>query len=557
MVTGNDLLAGALRDLGVKDFFFIMGGPMSDATRQMFDLGIRGIDVRHEQAAAMMAHAYSRVSGDVGVAMGCSGPGALNLLTGIATAWADGAPVVALGGASPSFQNGMGAFQEVDQLAIFRPVTKWSMRLTDPSRIPDTVEEAFTRARTGKPGPVYLDFPADVLYANVPESSEPKADATRPFQIPIRTAARRPLPRPLADPADIARAAQYLADAERPIIISGTGVLWSEAWDELRSLVELTGIPFFSTPQGRGVIEEDHPLSLLAARSAAFREADVVLVAGTRLNHMIGFGRPPRFAEDATFIQIDIAPDEIGHNRPVDVGLVGDAKVVLRQLVDEARPAFADRPARSAWVDKLAAIDARKAAEHEAAISTDQVPIHPLRLAKEVRDVAARDGILVVDGHEILNFSRQTIPSYVPRHRLNSGPFGTMGVGVPFAIGAKVARPEAQVIVVQGDGSFGMNGMEIDTALRHSIPIVCVIGNNAGWTAVGRGARPGTWLGHTRYDRMFEALGAHTELVEDPAGIRPALERAIASGKPAVVNVLTDPNAASESVRFSAHESVG
>ena len=184
MVTGNDLLAGALRDLGVKDFFFIMGGPMSDATKLIFGHGIRGIDVRHEQAAAMMAHAYSRVTGQVGVAMGCSGPGALNLLTGIATAWADGSPVVALGGSSPSFQNGMGAFQEVDQLAIFRPVTKWSMRLTDPSRIPDTVEEAFTRARSGKPGPVYLDFPADVLYASLPDGAfATSEEATRPFHI--------------------------------------------------------------------------------------------------------------------------------------------------------------------------------------------------------------------------------------------------------------------------------------------------------------------------------------------------------------------------------------
>lgn len=556
MVTGNDLLAGSLRDLGVKDYFFIMGGPMSDATKLIFQHGIRGIDVRHEQAAAMMAHAYSRVSGEVGVAMGCSGPGTLNLLTGIATAWADGSPVVALGGSSPSFQNGMGAFQEVDQLSIFEPVTKWAIRLTDPSRIPDTVEEAFMRARSGKPGPVYLDFPADVLYGSVPEASTGKGDATRPFSIPIRTAMPHKLLRPMADQADVARAARLLGDAQRPLIISGTGVLWSEAWDELRALVDLTGIPFFATPQGRGVIEEDHPLSLLGARSAAFREADVVLVVGTRLNHMIGFGRPPRFAADATFIQIDITPEELGHNRPVEIGLLGDAKMVLGQLADESKPLFAGQVA-SEWVAHLKAIHERKSAEHEVLISTDQRPIHPLRLLKEIRDVVDRDSILAVDGHEILSFARQTIPSYVPRHRLNSGPFGTMGVGIPFGIGAKIAAPDKQVVVIQGDGSFGMNGMEMDTAIRFNIPIVVVIGNNAGWTSTGRGARPGTFLGYTRYDQMFEGLGAYTEFVEEPDAIRPALERAIASGRPAIVNVLTDPNAASESARYSAHESVG
>ena len=554
MVTGNELLAKSLCDLGVTDLFYIMGGPMVDATKLIYQSGIRGIDVRHEQAAAMMAHAYSRVTGDVGVAMGCSGPGTLNLLTGIATAWADGSPVVALGGSSPSFQNGMGAFQEVDQLTSFKPVTKWAMRLTDPARIPDTLEEAFRRARGGKPGPVYLDFPADVLYASVPDGNE-ESSATRPFKIPILTPSA-PVPhRSLADPDAVNRAADFLAEARRPLIITGTGTLWSEAWDELRELVDLARIPFFATPQGRGVIEEDHPLSLLAARSAAFREADVVLVVGTRLNHMIGFGRPPRFAADAKFVQIDISLEELGHNRPVDVGLLGDAKAVLRQLVEELRQ-HPSRRAPDEWISRLSAIHEEKSAQHEARCSTDQVPIHPLRLAKEVRDIADRDAILVVDGHEILSFCRQTIPSYVPRHRLNSGPFGTMGVGVPFAIGAKIAAPDKQVIVVEGDGSFGMNGMEIDTAIRHDIPIVCVIGNNAGWTSVGRGRRPGTYLGHTRYEKMFESLGAHTEFVEEPGDIRPALERAIASGRPAIVNVLTDPQAASESVKYSAHESV-
>jgi thiamine pyrophosphate-dependent acetolactate synthase large subunit-like protein len=542
-LTGNDLLARSLRQLGVKDFFFIMGGPLVDAQRLMVAEGIRAIDTRHEQAAAMMSHAYSRITGGVGVSMGCSGPGALNLLTGVASAWADCAPVVAIGGSSPTFQNGMGTFQEVDQVAVFEPVTKWSYRLPEASRIPDTLDEAFRRARTGRPGPVYLDLPADVLYEEVPDTKVRTINGVPPVR------------RALADPVDVTRAVQLLASAERPLAVAGTGVLWSEAWVELREFVDVTNIPFYTTPQGRGMIPEDHPLSFLFARSAAFREADVVLVVGTRMNHMLNFGKPPRFSPDAQFIQLDIDGEEIGQNRSVAIGLVGDAKLVLNQLIDEARMAFRTHSPLP-WLDHLTQINEQKGAEHEAVASSDQKPIHPLRLAREVRDVLDPDTILVVDGHELLNFSRQTIPSYLPRHRLNSGPFGTMGIGVPFAVGAKAAAPDKQVVVLHGDGSFGMNGMELDTAVRLDLPVVCIIGNNAGWTAAQpERERPGVLLGHTRYDRMFEPLGIHTEFVEEPADIRPALERALASGGTAVVNVVTDPMAKSETSRYTPHAS--
>jgi thiamine pyrophosphate-dependent acetolactate synthase large subunit-like protein len=543
-VTGNDLVARTLGKMGVKDFFFIMGGPLVDAQRLMVAEGIRAVDTRHEQAAAMMAHAYSRVTGGVGLCMGCSGPGALNLLTGIASAWADCVPVVAIGGSSPTFQSGMGTFQEVDQVAVFEPVTKWSYRVPEASRIPDVLEEAFRRARTGRPGPVYLDFPADVLYEEVPDEK-------------VRTVPGPPaIVRNLADPADVTSAIQLLSAAERPLLVAGSGVLWSEAWTELHEFVDLTGIPFYTTPQGRGMIPEDHPLAFLYARSQAFREADVVFVVGTRINHMINFGKKPRFHESAQFVQLDIAPDEIGQNRAVAVRLAGDARLTLQQLIEEARQQHFTSDEPSAWARHLDEVNQRKCAEHEQNCSTDQVPIHPLRLAKEVRDVLDPDTILVVDGHDLLNFSRQTIPSYLPRHRLNSGPFGTMGVGLPFAVGAKAAAPDKQVVVVHGDGSFGMNCMELDTAMRLDLPVVCVIGNNAGWTsAQPERQRPGVNLGHTRYESMFEPLGAYVEFVRYPGELRPALLRALASGRTAVVNVLTDPTAKSETARYTPHAS--
>jgi len=236
----------------------------------------------------------------------------------------------------------------------------------------------------------------------------------------------------------------------------------------------------------------------------------------------------------------------------VDVPIVGDARAVLEQLAAEARGRI-DRGRYAAWVSKLRALDREKAAEMDTQMSTDQTPIHPLRLCKEVRDFLRRDAILVVDGQEILNYGRQSIPTFVPGHRLNSGPFGCMGVGLPFGMGAKVARPDAQVVVLHGDGSYGLNATEIDTAVRHRVPVLVVISNNGGWTADPQGTKPGRNLGYTRYDKVAQDFGAHGEFVEKPHEIRPALERAWASGKPAVVNVVTDFKARAQTIRFSAY----
>ena len=281
-----------------------------------------------------------------------------------------------------------------------------------------------------------------------------------------------------------------------------------------------------------------------------------MLAVGTRFDWMIQFGRPPRFSADMKVIHVDVDPAELGHNRPVDVPIAGDARAVLEQLRAEADGKV--NPKRYApWTGKLRTLDAEKGAEQDKAMSRDELPMHPLRLCKEVRDFLKRDAILVVDGQEILNFGRQAIPTYTPGHRLNSGAFGTMGVGLPYGVGAKLAKPDTQVLVLHGDGSFGINAMDIDTAVRHNIPVVTVISNNGGWTADAPWSRPlpkpGRNLGYTRYDRLAVDLGAHGEFVEKPHEIRPALERAFASGKPAVVNVITDHKARAQTVRFSAY----
>jgi thiamine pyrophosphate-dependent acetolactate synthase large subunit-like protein len=273
---------------------------------------------------------------------------------------------------------------------------------------------------------------------------------------------------------------------------------------------------------------------------------------GTRINYVIGHLAPPRFDPRARLIQVDIDAAEIGHNRPADVGIVGDAQAVLRQLI-EAADGRVDSRRFSEWRDHLAEVEATKAGEAERAMSTNQQPIHPLRLCKEVRDFLPPEAILVVDGQEILNYGRQSIPTFVARHRLNSGVFGTMGVGLPFGVGAKVARPDHPVLVLHGDGSFGLNAMELDTCARFNIPVVTVVSLNGGWTADPERNKPGRDLGYTAYHRMAESLGCYGEYVEDPAEIRPALQRAFDSGRPAVVNVLTDWRARATTAKFSVY----
>jgi thiamine pyrophosphate-dependent acetolactate synthase large subunit-like protein len=537
-MTGNEILARALRDHGIGHVFFLMGGPMIDAENACQDVGIRMIDVRHEQAAAMMATAYSRVLCRPGVCMAASGPGTTNLVTGVAHAFIDCAPVIALGGSSPVGQYGLGAFQEIDQLAMMRPITRWSERVYDARRIPELVATAVRNAFAAKPGPVYLDLPGDVLYRDVnPEE--------------VRWA--RPEPgrqRPLGDPQLVERALALLERSERPILISGSGVLWSEASSELQTWVDRTGIPLWTTPQGRGVVPEDHPLCFLNARATAFRESDLVMVIGTRLNYVVDFGRPPRIAAGARMIQVDIDPYELARTRDVDVGIAGDARAVLGQLMAASDGRLQGR--FRGWTTYLAELNEEKRMDAEKALATGQLPIHPLRLCREVRDFLDRDAILSVDGQEILNYGRQSIPTYLPGHRLNSGPFGTMGVGLPFGLGAKVAKPDKQVVVLHGDGSMGLNAMELDTAVRHGIDVLTVVSNNGGWTAADR-PKAGRDLGYTRFDLMAAALGCHAEHVEDPDDIRPALERAARSGGPAVVNVVTDAAARARTASFATY----
>jgi acetolactate synthase-1/2/3 large subunit len=528
---GEEIIARCFQREGVDTIFFMMGGPTGGTAGACLDLGMQGIYVRHEQAAAMMAHAYARVTGKPGICIAPMGPGVANLVTGLANAWADASPIIAIGGSAPMRGWTLDTFQEMDQVPMMKPIVKNAFRIDLGYRIPEYISIAFREALDGKRGPIYLDLPGDILSGKVEEERINWVEGN------YRTDAR-----PAGDPTLIRKAVELLAGARKPLILTGSGVLWANAEKELKDFVEATGIPFFTTPRPCGVVAEDHERSFPAARSTAFREADVVLVIGARANSMLSFLRAPRFSPDAKFINVNVDGREIGHNRAAEIGIIGDAKIVLQQLSAEARGRFNGKE-ESAWVAQLGAKHRTNLERSAPLLHSDATPIHPLRLCNEVKDVITRDTILVVDGHEILNFARQSIPIYNARCSLNAGPHGCMGVGIPFGIGAKVAAPNQPVVVLSGDGAFGWNGMEMDTAIRHKLNIVVVISNNGGFTSRQTGGNVGRDLGFQRYDKLVEALGGYGEFVEKPDGIRPAIERAMKAGKPALVNVCTDPNA--------------
>jgi thiamine pyrophosphate-dependent acetolactate synthase large subunit-like protein len=543
-ITGSEIIARCLQKEGVKDLFYIMGGPMLLAEATCVKEGIRMIDVRHEQAAAFMCQAYSRLKQVPSVCMAASGPGVTNLITGMANALVDCCPVVAFGGSSPLSQFGRQVFQEIDQVELMRGCCKYVDRLINLKRIPQQINFALQKAISGKPGPVYIDCPGDMLYQKIDENLVDWSFAGRPILDS----------RPMGDPRQVDALIGALAEAKNPLIVSGSGVIWSRAWTEMQAFVEAAGIPFFTTPQGRGVVPDDHPYSFMSMRSGAFKDADLIIVLGTRMNYIIGHASPPRFGPSAKIARIDVDPSEIATAaRYVDIPIVGDCKAVLGQLLQGIKGRI--NPEKFAgWRKQLADGEAAKRSSAGANKLQEDGDIHPVRMLEAVRDFAKRDAILCVDGQETLNFGRLTMPTYAPGHRLNSGPFGTMGVGLPFGVGAKVACPDKQVIVVHGDGSMGLNAMELDTAIRHKIPILVVISLNGGRTGDPKREKPGRDLGYTRYDKICEALGGYGEYITKVEDIAPALERAqkkVDEGMVALVNVRTDYRARFSGVAFS------
>ncbi|TMA29524.1 MAG: thiamine pyrophosphate-binding protein [Deltaproteobacteria bacterium] len=533
--TGAQLLARMLKAEGVRHIFTLSGLHIAPIYAACVEEGIAVIDTRHEQAAVHAADATARLTRGIGVAAVTAGPGVTDALTGVANAFAAASPVLLLGGAAPTFNAGKGSLQEMEQVDLFTRISKWSDRIPSPERVPTYMAKAFRTMLTGRPGPVFLEVPWDVLSNGVDDEE---------VRLPTgyRTQARQP-----GDPGYVDRAAALLSRAERPAVVAGSSIWWDDASTQLAAFAERLGAPVYLNGAGRGCLPADHPLFFSQTRKEALAEADLVLIAGTPLDFRLGYGAG--IGESAKIVQIDSDPAEIGRNRAVDIGILGDSRSVLQQIT----AAISGKAQTAAWLRQLRERELAKAAKQATYEQSDQVPIHHFRLAKELDQVArvAGDSTFVADGGNWVAIAAKVIQLRRPGRWLDPGPLGCLGVGAPFAIAAKLLHPDRPVFVVQGDGSFGFNGMDYETALRFKLPMICVVGNDASWGQIrlpqlqfhGPEKSPATLLAPTRYDKVVEAFGGYGEHVTEPEQIRPALERAVASGTVACVNVMLDPEA--------------
>ncbi|MEH7235025.1 thiamine pyrophosphate-binding protein [Bacillus sp. JJ1562] len=536
-MNGAELLVAALYKKGVRQVFSLNGGHISFVYKALIDYGIRIVDVRHEEAAAYMAYSWARLTGQPAVILATAGPGVTNTTTGVATAFQAATPMIVIGAHSPIPQMGMGAMQEVDQVGIMKPITKFAELILDSKKIPMWVNRAFQTTSSGKPGPVFLDFPTSVFKA--------EADPEWLEQVSETLVVDPPAP----ELSSVQKVASILQNAERPLIIAGGGTFFSGAHQALIDFAERHGVPVLTTSLNKGVFPDTHSLHIGAARSLAMANADVVIILGARLNFILGYGLEPRFSKDSIFVQVDTDPTEIARTRPIDVPVFSD----VRKFVMELDTALQDGPDVSqqftSWVQKLQTKDQsnREKLEKQTAELTNS-PIHPLRLCYEVNKFVTKDTTIVADGGDILSYSRLAFGRDLPGHYVDPGALGTIGIGVPAAIAAKIARPESPVILVTGDGSLGFTLAELDTAIRHQIPIVIVVSNNAGWNIerkameldYGPEYTVGTTLNSTRYDLIMEAFGGHGEWVTELSQLPAALQRSIQAGVPALVNVETD-----------------
>jgi acetolactate synthase-1/2/3 large subunit len=535
-MSGGRLVARMLKKEGVSTVFTLSGLHIAPIYAGCVEEGIRLVDTRHEQVAAHAADAWARLTRGVGVAVVTAGPGVTGTVTGVANAWAAGVPLLVLGGAAPTFNQGRGSLQEMPQTQLFAGITKWSDRIPSPELVPSFLARAFRVARAGRPGPVFLEIPWDVL-------SNGADEALAQAQVRYRVEARAP-----GDPAQIARALDLLASAERPVLLGGSSIWWDDAVEALLRFAERTAVPVYLNGMGRGCLPPDHPSFFQGSRKEALAQADVVLVVGTPLDFRVGYGTEPTFATGARVVQVDGDAAEIGRNRPIEAGIVGDSRSVLNALAAAARPGLTPEPWRRFLRDR----EEERAARQRAHEESDQRPIHHFRLARALDEVASRAGDVtwVADGGNVVAVAAKVIRLPRPGRWLDPGPLGCLGVGSAFAIAAKLLAPDRTVCVIQGDGAFGLNGMDYETAVRFKLPMVVVVGNDAAWGQIAvpqkamYGEAVATRLAPTRYDRVVEALGGQGEHVEDPAELVPALERAFASGTVYCVDVAIDPEAA-------------
>ena len=543
-VNGATLMARSLKQQGVDYMFGIVGFPVQGVAAAAQNEGITYIGMRNEQAASYAAHAAGYLTGRPQACLTVSGPGVIHAFAGLANAKENCWPMILIGGASPVYQNGMGAFQEERQTELAAPYCKYAHNIEHAERIPYYVAQAVQSSIFGRPGPVYLDFPDDIIRAEVEEDDlQPVSTVPEP-------------PRTLADPDAIEGALDALESAEKPLVVVGKGMAWSRAEDEVRAFIERTQLPFLASPMGKGILPDDDPLSVGAARSTALREADVVFLMGARLNWIMHFGLPPRFNKDVRIIQLDINPEEIGRNVQSEVALVGDGKAITKQL----NTALGNRqwfyPDETAWRQTLKAKADDNAEAVKGMIEDDATPMNYYRAFKDINEWLPDDAIIIGEGANTMDIGRTQMLNKRARHRLDAGTYGTMGIGLGFAIAAAVTNPDQPVVSVQGDSAFGFSGMEIETMVRYKLPIKLIVLNNGGIGGgigplkEGQTVPPGILTYGAHYEGMMEALGGKGYYVEDPQDLRGVLDDAMAFDGPTLINVPLNPRAGRKPQQF-------
>jgi 2-hydroxyacyl-CoA lyase 1 len=533
---GSALLARSLADQGVGHLFGVVGFPVTEVARAAQREGIAYIGFRNEQSASYAAGALGYLTGRPGVCLTVSGPGMVHAVAGLANAWANCWPLLLLGGAPDTYQDGQGSYQEAPQLEAARPFVKAARRVDRTERIPYYVEQAVRTACYGRPGAVYLDLPHDVLTG--------RADGERVARSP-----RCPEPpRSLAEPAAVQRALAALASAQRPLAIVGKGAAYARAEAPLRRFLEAARLPFLPTPMGKGVLPDAHPLCVAPARTQALARADLVLLIGARLNWILHFGLPPRFAAGLRVIQVELAAEQIGTNVPAEVALVSDAREVAEQLCAGLRATPWQFPERSPWWAELRERIAHNERTVQVLLDDDAVPMGYYRALREIRDQLPADAILVSEGASTMDIGRVVLPCAQPRQRLDAGSFGAMGVGPGFAIAAALVHPERKVVAVEGDSAFGFSALEVEVTCRHRLPITFIVLNNNG---IGGGPSEldpqripvNAYTPGARYERVIEAFGGKGHFAQTPAELARSLKEALRDPMPNLINVMLDPRA--------------
>jgi thiamine pyrophosphate-dependent acetolactate synthase large subunit-like protein len=528
---GGRLVAKRLRAHGVSKLFTLSGGHLFSIYDGCREEGIDIVDTRHEQAAAFAAEGWAKATREPGICALTAGPGVTNGMSAMGSALQNGSPMVVLGGRAPALRWGQGSLQEIDHVPFVAPLTRSARTAESTAEIPALIDEALAVAAGPPGGPTFVDFPLDQVFM------ESDVDADAPARVPD------PLGLPAAD--GIEQAAALLRAAERPVIMAGTGLYWAHGEHALRAIAEELQVPVFLNGLARGCLPADHAMFFSRARGTALTNADVALVVGVPMDFRLGFGGS--FGEETKIVAIGSAPPERPHPRPVAAELHGGIAATL----DELRAAATGGPDRGAWVAQLRGVEDERRAGEQADLADARSPLHPMRIYAELDALLDRDAIVIGDGGDFVSFAGRMIQTYEPGCWMDPGPYGCLGSGPGYALAASLAHPGRQVCLLMGDGAFGFSGLEFDTFVRHGVPVVAVMGNNGIWAlekhpmeflygySVAAELQP-----ECRYDEVVAALGGHGELVRTPDELRPALERAFASGKPALVNVLTDPEVA-------------